>query len=324
MATQESEQPKIGSIARTILLAAVIIILPGIEWSLFGWVHMFLPLLAFYMLNRFGGFTGKRLLVTAAIFSLIVYLLIESFDLFVFSSALLLSGYVLFRSAEQHDSPALSGLKGSLTLAAGWVAVLTVFSMGEDVSTYGQLVATLDEGVSEALEYYRQSDTISADSLVMLEATLYQMKIIIPMIMPAILGSLILFITWFTMVMGNMMVLRTCGTGPWQSYRFWHLPEKLIWLAILLGFFAIIPSPLVRGVGINSIILLSIVYCFQGFAITVFFMNKWNIPLLLRSFIYVMIVFQSFGTIILLFLGITDIWIDFRKLKPKAANGIED
>jgi hypothetical protein len=55
-------------------------------------------------------------------------------------------------------------------------------------------------------------------------------------------------------------------------------------------------------------------------AIAVFFMNKWNVPLLLRSFFYVMIVFQSLGTLILLIFGIADIWFDFRKLKQETIN----
>lgn len=323
VASQGNEQPAIGTILRTILITALIIVLPGVEWGFFGWVHIFLPLLAFYMLNKFGGYTGKRLLLTAGACSLVVYLLIESFDLFIFASALLFSGYILFQSAEQHDTPALSGLKGSITLAVGWIAVLGILSLGAEVSTYQQLIATLDEGIGDALEYYRGSDTVSADTLVMLEATLHQMKVIVPIIMPAILGSFILLITWFTMVMGNMLVLRTCENAPWASYRLWQLPEKLIWVAIALGLLVLVPTPLVRAVGINSLILLSIVYSFQGFAITVFFMKKWNVPLLLRSFFYVMIVFQSFGSLLLLFLGITDIWFDFRKLKPKIVNGID-
>lgn len=323
MATQGNEQPEIGRILRTILLASLVIILPCLEWSIFGWVHVFLPLLAFYLLSKFGGFIGRRILLCAVTVSLIIYLLTESFDLFIFSAALLLSGYILFRSAELQDTPALSGLKSALTLGGGWIVVLGISSLGAEVSAYGQLVGTLDEGVGEALEYYRQSDTISADALVMLEATLHQMKIIVPIIMPAILGSLVLFITWFTMILGNMLVLRTVGNAPWNKYRYWQLPDKLIWAAIATGVLALLPTPILRSLGINCLILLSIVYCFQGLAIAVFFMNKWNVPLLLRSFFYVMIVFQSFGTLILLIFGIMDIWFDFRKLKPTTVNGTE-
>lgn len=320
VANQGNQQPEIGRIISTILLASLVIVLPGLQWSLFGWLHVFLPLVAFYILGRHGGYTGKRLLLTAVGISLIVYLLLKNFDLFIFSSALLFSGYVLFFSAERHDPPALSGLKSALALAGGWVIILSVLSFGSDTSAYGQLLSSLDDGIGEALDYYRQSDDISADALVMLEATLYRMRVIVPLIMPAILGSFILVITWFTMVLGNMLLLKTSGNAPWVRYRYWQLPEKIIWIAIGTGILALLPIQPFRTIGINSLVLLSIVYCFQGLSIAVFFMNKWNVPLLLRSFFYVMIIFQSFGTLLLLVFGIADIWFDFRKLKQETGN----
>jgi len=317
---QGNQQPNIGRVIRTILFASLIITLPGLQWSLFGWLHLFLPLVAFYILGSFGGYTGKRLLFTAVVISLLVYLLLRNFDLFVFSSALLFSGYVLFYSAERKDAPPLSGLKSALALAAGWVVILAVLSFGSGVSAYGQLLSSLDEGIREALDYYRQSDDISADALAMLESTLYQMQVIVPLIMPAILGSFILVITWFTMVLGNIVLLKISGHSPWIKYRYWQLPDKIIWIVIGTGLLALLPINPFRTIGINSLVLLSIIYCFQGMSIAVFFMNKWNVPLLLRSFFYVMIVFQSFGTLILLVFGMADIWFDFRKLKQQTGD----
>jgi uncharacterized protein YybS (DUF2232 family) len=320
VASQGNEQPNLGRIVRIILFVSLAIMLPGVQWSLFGWVHIFLPLLTFYTLGTYGDYTGKRILLTAAVLSLLVYLLLSNFELFVFSTTLLLSGYVLFESAKRQDSPALSGLKSSLALAGGWVAIFTVLSLGSEISAYAQLVGSLDDGIGEALAYYQQSNDVTGDTLVMLEATLYRMRVIIPMIMPSVLGSFILFITWLTMVLGNMLLLKTSGNAPWAECRNWKLPEKVIWFAIGGGIFSLLPIDFLRPIGINSLVLLSIVYCFQGMSIAIFFMHKWNVPLLLRSFFYIMLVFQSFGTLILLICGIADIWFDFRKLKQEKKN----
>ncbi len=320
MASQENQQPKIGGIVRTILFASLVLILPGIQWSLFGWLYIFLPLVGFYTLARYGSFTGKRLLGIAVAVSFVAYLLLKNFELFVFSFALLLSGYALFSSAERRDSPAVSGLKGSLVLAGSWILILAALSIGSDMSAYGQFLSSLDEGITEALNYYRQNNDISADTLVMLETTLHWMKVYIPKVMPSILGSFILALTWFTMVLGNILVPKTGGSAPWVSYQLWQLPEKVIWLVIGAGLLALLPIQLLRTIGVNVLVLLSMIYCFQGLSIAVFFMNKWKVPLLLRSFFYVMIIFQSFGTILLLVFGIGDIWFDFRKLKPKEVN----
>ncbi|KJS01111.1 MAG: hypothetical protein VR65_10490 [Desulfobulbaceae bacterium BRH_c16a] len=315
MANEDIERPELSGIIKIILLASLVILLPAVQWSFFGWLHVFLPLLSFFLLGRYGGHTGKRLLLTAAALSLIIYLILDSLDLFIFSAALLFSGFVLHRSVERQESPALSGFKAAVSLAGSWFVVLTVFSAGSEISAYGQLLKTFDQGIVETLEHYRQSDTVSTETLIVLETTLHRMQLLVPMIMPAILGSIILMITWLTMMLGNILLLKTCDKVAWAGYRYWQLPERLIWVVIVIGILALIPTHPVRAVGINSLILLSIVYCFQGLAILVFFMDKWNVPLLLRSFLYVMIVFQSLGTLILLLFGIADSWFDFRKLK---------
>lgn len=315
MINQTTEQPAVGLIIRTVLLLTLVIVLPGVQWSLFGWLHMVLPLAAFFILGRYGGFTGKRLILTAVALSLVVYLLQKDFELFLFAAGLLLAGYLLFLSAEKQDSPAMSWLKSSLGLSGYWIALITLFSMGSDLSPYAEFVRSIDEGIVEAIDFYRQSSEISSDTKVVLEATLLQMKVIIPLIFPSIIGSFIVVITWITMALGNKLLLRSSGRAPWIKCRNWQLPEKLIWSVIGAGILALLPVHFFRSIGINGLVLLSIVYCFQGLSIAIFFMNKWNVPVLLRSFFYVMMVFQSFGTLLLLIFGIADIWFDFRKLR---------
>jgi len=309
-----------GSIISTILLAALVLVLPGVQWSIFGWLHILLPLLSFYLLSRYGFHAGNRFLLTALGLAFIIFLVLQRVDFFFLSLSLLPVGYVLVHSVNLHESPARSGFKGAITLTACWFVAFAGLSIGSEVSFYTQLIQTLDKGISEALNYYRVSSNVSGDTLLLLENTLLQMKVVIPVIMPAILGTFVLLIVWFTMVVGNRLLLKVCGHAPWISYSHWELPEKLIWLIIVFGAFALVSVHPVRDIGVNGLILLSLVYCFQGLAIAVFFMDKWKIPIFFRSFFYVMIVFQSFGTVLLLFLGIADIWFNFRKLHTQCDN----
>jgi len=308
------EHPGISSIINTILIISLILVLPGIQWSFFGWLHILLPLLSFFLLSRYGFHIGNRLLLTALALAFVIFLVMQRIDFFLLSLSLLPVGYVLVHAANHKDSPAMSGLKGALTLTGCWFLAFSGLSISSEVSFYTQLINTLDMGISEALQYYRVSSDVSSDTLMLLESTLLQMKIIVPVIMPAMLGSFILLITWFTMVAGNKLVLKICGRSSWAEYSHWQLPDKLIWLIILFGILALVSVYPLRKIGINGLILLSIVYCFQGLSIGVFFMQKWNIPAIFSVFFYVMIIFQSFGTVLLLFLGIADIWFNFRKL----------
>ena len=318
VSNHDTGHPGISRIVNTILVVSLILVLPGIQWSLFGWLQMLLPLLSFFLLSRYGLHTGNRLLLTALALSFVIFLVMQRVDFFFLSLSLLPVGYVLVYAANRKDSPAMSGLKGALTLTGCWFVAFVALSVGSEVSFYTQLINTLVVGIDEALRYYRTSTSISSETLLLLESTLLQMKIIVPVIMPAMLGSFVLLITWFTMVVGNKLVFKLSGKSPWLQYSHWQLPDKLIWVIILLGLLTLISIHPVRIIGINGLILLSIVYCFQGMAVGVFYMHKWNIPIIFRMFFYVMIIFQSFGTVLLLFLGIADSWFNFRKLNAEA------
>jgi len=314
----QAQQP-ISKVFQAILLTSLAVTLPVVQWSVFGWFHILLPLLAFYQLGKFGTYTGKKILLIAGGLSSLVFAYYQDFHLLVFSMAMLVTGYILHTSYKRGDSPAISGLKGFAALAACWFAIFAFSSIGSEANSYQQLIGTLDEGITEALVYYRKSSEISAESLVILETTLYQMKSLVPIIMPAILGCMMLFVIWLTMVAGSRAVRNMQLQNHWGHYRLWQLPDKLIWIAILAGALTLLPVPVFRNVGINSLIMLGVIYTFQGLSITVYFMHKWNVPILLRSFLYVMVILQSFGTVVLLICGIADIWFDFRKMKNVAS-----
>ncbi len=321
---QANPQPEIKRIFGNIIIIFAALALPGMAWSLFGWIHVFLPLLVFIYLTKYGMHIGNRFILAGAALALLVGALTQAVDVLFFSFSLIPTGYILAQSGFRKESPSISGLKGAATQAACWILLIGGIGLVSGVSPYGTLINTMNSGIDEAMSHYRQSESLAPDAMLMLETTLQQMKVVIPIIMPAILLSCALFSTWITMVLGNRLALKFSKIEVWPRYRFWQLPDKLIWLGIASAALAFVPSEVARSIAVNVLILLSVIYCFQGFAVSVFFMNKWNVPLLFRSFIYVMIVFQSFGTLLLLMIGIADIWIDFRKLNPSKQKSDED
>ncbi len=70
----------------------------------------------------------------------------------------------------------------------------------------------------------------------------------------------------------------------------------------------------------EGLIIIALLYCIQGLAILVFLVNKWQIPRMLRTAIYIIMVLQSFGTIVLLGIGIADVWLDFRRQSSEQTN----
>ncbi len=315
---QPKSQPEVKRIFANILVifaALTLPGLPGLAWSLFGWLHIFLPLLIFFYLIKYGMSIGNKFILAGTGLALVAGMVTQSVDGLLFSCSLMPAGYVIAQSGLKGDSPALSGFKGAVTQSICWAILIALLSAREGLSPYGSLINAVHSSIDALMAYYSQSGAIDAEGMVMYEATLKQMKMVITLLLPSIFISCTFLSVWMTMVFGNRLAIRFCDRQIWPSYRYWQLPDKLIWVGICCAVLAFFPLGVIRSISANLLILLSVVYSFQGFSVCVFYMHKWNVPILFRSFVYVMVIFQSFGTIVLLVVGIADTWFDFRKLK---------
>jgi len=68
---------------------------------------------------------------------------------------------------------------------------------------------------------------------------------------------------------------------------------------------------------INALIVLMVIYFFHGLSIVLFFLNKYNVPSWARFGIYFFIVVQQLFFVVLVFGGLFDQWVDFRKMRRK-------
>ncbi len=314
MEEQNKIQPNLKTLLLRILLIAFAIFAPCIDWVLFSWTHALLPLLVFFTLKEQGFYSGNRAVLIATVIGFLVCLSSSSVSLFVFAITLIPAGFVLNHSANKNESPALAGLKATIVVCLGWAICLSGILTPSEQAPYLRLIDSLHAGIDEVIEYYRVKDNGSVEMDLAMESTFLQLKVGLPLILPSILASFAMVLVFFTTIVGNRLVLKICKEECWPPFQTWTISDKLIWLAIITGIAVFVPLDPVRFTGSNLLILLSLIYCFQGFSIAVFFMNKWNVPILMRSFIYVIVIFQSFGTAILLVIGIADTWLNFRKL----------
>ncbi len=298
-----------------IILFGLIISIPAFQSTLLGLIYFFIPLVVLFYLYKWEH--GFRYIVAGLILASIGAGIFNSFGTLFFTATFIPPGYILAQSAFQSDSPIKSGLKATLTLLGCWLLLLAGLTMATGVNPVTDFMSSIDHGVEDALSYYRQSNSVDSETIALIEQSFYQMKVIFPKIMVSIISGFAMLTIWFTMVAGNSIIRKTTGYKPWINHRFWELPAALVWLLIGSIIVALLPTGFTRLVGINGLIVFSFLYFFQGFSIFVFFMHKWNVPLLLRTFFYGMMLFQSFGTILLLVVGIGDVWFDLRRLHQK-------
>ena len=126
------------------------------------------------------------------------------------------------------------------------------------------------------------------------------------------------FVVWLNVIIAK----RLFRIGNLEYPKFvpmglWHAPDSLVWGVIVSGFALFLPSPGIRLVVINALIIMMAIYLFHGLSILLFFLNKYRVPSWIRIGIYFLITIQQFFLAMLPLAGLFDQWIDFRKIHKR-------
>ncbi|MGH7823802.1 MAG: DUF2232 domain-containing protein [Candidatus Binatia bacterium] len=106
-----------------------------------------------------------------------------------------------------------------------------------------------------------------------------------------------------------------------DNLREWNAPEPLVWGLIICGFSLFISGPeFLHTLAVNLLLVIAACYFFQGLAIVAYFFHKSRVPYFLRMVTYALIIFQQIFTLLVVGLGLFDLWGDFRRLKKKDLN----
>jgi uncharacterized protein YybS (DUF2232 family) len=131
----------------------------------------------------------------------------------------------------------------------------------------------------------------------------------------------LVFLSLVIVVLINVLFL--CRRFPerraeWLSngnLREWKGPEYLVWGLIACGFALFAPGlEILKVLALNFLLVIGACYFAQGLAIIAFFFHKNKVPRFLRGLTYVLIIFQQILTLMVVGLGLFDLWGDFRRL----------
>jgi uncharacterized protein YybS (DUF2232 family) len=96
----------------------------------------------------------------------------------------------------------------------------------------------------------------------------------------------------------------------------WSTPDWLIWVLLTTGFGLFIPVAALSTIALDLFVCVVAVYFCQGLAIMAFYFKVLAMPPLARGLIYFVTIVQPVLAALVCAVGIFDLWIDFRRLKP--------
>ena len=298
------------------LLVALFYFLPVAIPGLIGWLNGLLAVPIFLLLQtaadeRTAGQQIRNGLLMAGLGSL----LMGRFSMFLFTLTMLPLGYSLYLSVARQKTPVESGAAGTLVLGLSWLVFWSVYGIMAGANPYVGLLADLDVFLGQVVVVYRTSSDLPAEVLYNLEQIIAGMRVLLPKIFPGLLAGMVLITVSMNMVICRSVMRRLAPEKVfWPPYSDWRLPDKAVWLLISAFALLLVGQGGVKNVGSSLILVSGLLYFFQGAAVVIHVLNRWNFPRTFRLFVYVILALQRYGMLLVVIVGIADTWADFRKL----------
>jgi len=272
-----------------------------------------IPLPVLYFRAKLGRAFGA---VVPALSLAVTTIVIGSFSLdSLFLVELLFIGFLLGELFEMNVT-----IERTMVVTGGGVVVtslagLLIFSRLSNQSLYELVSGYIRKNLELSITLYRDMG-VSESGIQLIVDSLDRLQEVLVGITPALAIISTLITAWIVLLLAKPLFRRKGMFYPNHGdLNRWKAPEQLVWAVIGCAVMLLIPSSLLRIIGLNGLMILLTVYFFQGMAIVSFFFEKKHLPRLLRIFLYSLIFLQQMVLLVVIGLGFFDMWVNFRKLE---------
>ena len=198
------------------------------------------------------------------------------------------------------------------TVMLALYGLLSAESLWDVISNYMQRNLELALAVYKEMEVSEERIGILTQSM---EGILYVML----RILPAVVVVSTLFVVWSNILLARPLLRSKQLFCPdFGALNEWKAPEPLVWLVIFSGVLLLVPYKGLRLLGVNGLIIMMMMYFFQGIAIVSFYFEKKQFPRMLRGILYGLIALWQPALLVVIATGFFDLWIDFRRIKKRS------
>lgn len=279
---------------------------------------IFIPLPTLFYRTKLGRKTGS-IVPVVLIASMIAFIGSISIDV-LFCSELLLLGFVLGELIEKDLSIEKTVMYACVTVISAGVFGLFFYSGFSGTGIVMLVTEYVDKNLKLTLSLYENMG-MPQDSINMISNSLDNIRFVMVRIIPGLAVALVFFITWTNLLLARPVLKKKNLFVPeFGSLDRWKAPEFLIWGIIGCGLLLLMPDKNFKMIGLNGILILMTIYFFQGIAIVSYFFEKKNFPRMLRFFLYTLIAVQQAVLLVVVGLGLFDMWVNFRKLNYNKDN----
>ena len=280
-----------------------------------------LPILFYYTkLGRVVGITAVGLSLWLVISLLGLMSPEKIFPLFFLIG---LTGVFLSEALKQEWSIEKTVAIPLLFLMAAGAGFLTFHSFQSGQHPWQFINTYIHNSIQENIRIYGELD-ISSDQINLIRDNAPQITRFLTWTFPAIMTASTGICLWLNILTARPFFRKHGLHYPdFGDLTHWKAPEKIIWLLIAAGGTLLLPQDIAKFIGLNILIICLFIYLAEGISIIGFFFKVKKVPLVFRMMLYFLILVQQYLLLIVVALGLFDLWADFRKfIRPAADPGV--
>ena len=217
----------------------------------------------------------------------------------------------------------LRGVSGSRALFWTTVVNLLIFTAG--FIAYGtvsginlpQLIsAEISDSIKQAIAIYEKGG-VTGEDLELLKRSMLTAADLLKRLYPALVTALLIVIAGCNLVLIKKSTAKTAlnlGIGDFSTFR---NPDQLVWVLIAAGFSLLLPVSQITTPALNVLLIITLLYFFQGMAVITSLITKHSVSALLRILLYVTLIIQPYLLALVAGIGLFDLWVDFRTPKTQ-------
>ncbi len=134
-------------------------------------------------------------------------------------------------------------------------------------------------------------------------------------VLPALVLINLALVAWANVLVVQRLALLWGWDDPGEPLSQWASPEWLVFVLVAAGFALLAPIAWVRQAGMNLLLIMGFLYFCQGLAVIAALLQRYQLPWILRGLMYIL-AFMNPLILVVMILGLTDLWLDFRTLPP--------
>jgi uncharacterized protein YybS (DUF2232 family) len=193
-------------------------------------------------------------------------------------------------------------------------SLVVIQSLGENENPLVSGQKQIEDSLARLIEFY-QTSGMDPEQIEQLKAVKEIQAKILFWLIPSLM-----FIGFLLVILSNFLLIRYWyfkkggNVFPFSKLSNWYLPDQLIWGVIGAVFLLIIPFSPGRVVGGNALIVLMLLYLFQGLALMIHIFHQKRVSYWLQTLAFFLLIFWP-TLLFVVFLGLADVWADFRKVR---------